>query len=289
MFLLLVPGIAVDVSTFLRSRDKALQPSQVEVEAANLSSMMQGQASLTLQALSIMSSQTLYDVAKTKEGGDKVKSLLQANYKGAAAYSGKVDYLEGKDGSLKIKKISENNVKLMASSILANKAYKQELANLKKSESKERITALEAKIKSDNSIGLYYTSIFQAKNLNQKAKAVKNLDSAIKALRTFNDTYKKRDMDEATKEYLQQNLVIIQALSSKSGTPLSQLALFTELKKLAERGEQANLIDELAKDLVTKAETEVAGAAGGDSASLKAPGNMTPQQQLAAANNPSHS
>ncbi len=262
MFLLLAPttvGLGQATSTFLASRDKPREEAPFQAQAGKLSDLTLDQAGIALQMFEVTKGQSLFDLGKQAIGGKKqtpqgkevaakLHQLLTPGREGTGAYSGEGTQFNEPKGKVTIGK---SNVELLAKQILS-----EGKAEIKQLKSQDAITntALEASVKAQQSLGLFYTSVFQAKNLQARAKAAtKNLDSAIKALKVIKPTNKKAGLTQEQRAYLISNLAIVQALANKSGSAITQQVLLTELKRLAD-GTQPGTVDELAKDLVIKAE-----------------------------------
>ena len=259
MFLLFmtnsIPGVGPNSAQILQSIAKTTEPSAFEKAASSLSDLNLDQAKITLEMLGITNGQTLFDLAKQAKGKtpqalevqSKIKKVLVPGHEGASAYSGEKNTETLHKGVLKIGK---NQVELDAKNILAQS--KDEVKQLRKDSSKETtISSLEACVKAEHSLGLYYSAIFQAKNPQAKTKAGKHLDSALKALKGIKPV-KKGQLTEAQAAYLIQHLAIIQVLGSKSGSPITQQALLAELKQLAEKNNPEAVTKYIAK--ITPAE-----------------------------------
>ena len=259
MFLLLtVPGLGQATSTFLDSRTKPKEEAPFQTQAGKLSDLTLDQAGITLQMLDVTKGQSLVDLGKQAKGGknsppqakeiaSKLHQLLTPGREGTGAYSGEGTLFNEAKGKVTIGK---NNVELLAKETLST--GKAEIKQLKKQDPITN-TALEASVKAQGAIGSFYTAVFQAKNLQARAKASKHLDGAIKALKVIKPTNKKAGLTQEQRAYLISNLAIVQALANKSGSAITQQVLLTELKRLAD-GTETGKVDELAKDLVIKAE-----------------------------------
>ena len=259
MFLLFIAGLGAATTSLLESRTKPKEQSPFQLQAGKLSDLALDQAGIALQMFEVSKGQGLAELAKQAKGGKnqsaqgketatKLHQLLTPGRDGAGAYSGEGTVFNEAKGTVKIGK---SNVEILAKQVLAD--GKTELKQLK-SQDPITNTALEASVKAQQSLGSFYTAVFQAKNMEARAKvATKNLDAAIKALKVIKPANKKAGLTQEQRAYLIANLAIIQSLANKSGSVITQQVLLTELKRLAD-GTEPGKVDELAKDLVMKAE-----------------------------------
>lgn len=252
------PGLGIASGQFVASREEQIEPAPFEKDAGSVTDQALHQAGVTLQMQFVTESLTLQELAKqakglktdgAKQAARKVGFLLRSGELSPDAYAGEGTNFNPQKGTLTI---GTNNVELAAKNLLATS--KTEITQLKKDKSKTAgITALEAAVKADHSLGMYYTAVFKARNQQERIKAGKNLDGAIKALKVIKPASKGQELTNAQKAYLVHTLAIIQALANKSGTVLTQQALLAQLKQSAD-GKKTGTVDELAKDLITKAE-----------------------------------
>ena len=259
-----IPGLGPVLSQEILQNSPPRAEKPFEEEATKLSTSTWHQAVQTVKLFEIAKDESLFTLAKgskpkkkgeidqqAREAQRKLEILLVPGTNGDGAYAG-----GGYDKEKGKITIGKNGVEVAAKGILAD--HKSEVAVLKKDHLLDNIPALEATVKSSQSLGMYYTAIFSAKKVPQdRVKASKHLDSAVKALKTMQPKKKNEKLTRDQRAYLITNLAIIRALEKSSGAVLTQQALIAELERLADP-DRTNIVQQRADKLIETAKQELA-------------------------------
>ena len=259
------PGLGPNTSRSVESVIKQKEQTPFERESGTVADLVDNQAHIALQLYLVSSGQSLHELAKqAKVKGKqptqpeidalrKLNLLLTSGKESKYQYAGPTK-IDEKKGTITIdKNILEKDTKELLSK------YKTDLSTLHKSDP-EKATILEGCAKAHNSLGLYYSGIFQAKKPEDSTKAaVKNLDGAVKGLGNEKGLLKllngKKELDKDLQRNLIVTLGVIQALINKSGTPITQGALLAQLKQAVDK-HQPGAVDKYATQLITQAEED---------------------------------
>lgn len=243
-----LPGVAPNAINLLNSQTEEQPPKAIDTAAANLSEMVLSQGQLTLQYLEGGRGKTLIELSRgTQEEKDFVKSFAVPDFKGASSYAGSIE-MNKKTGA--VTKVTKNDAEETAAVLIKDK----ELAALKKDKKEgPRFKALEARMKADKLLGLFYYSVFSAKDANKLKAAVSHLNGAVNQLAAIRKAVGKGPIDPTVLAYLASNATLIKSFTNK--ITLSDGAN-KELNKIIELIEGANAkgkIDKIVKESVDKA------------------------------------